>query len=694
MARDHQTRRALIRLAVIAAAFLALSAGAPRAFAGTQSQTWYAPGSGLQTCWQTGVPGASAQACGTVGAGYLPTPGSNAGGLQYMLGGAGGEGIGTDLNIQPDLVLGAPLPSGDYCNTYRLGDNLIYQDANNESAYTGWAPYPGVDYQEGDAHEDVCQAAGDTWGQEIRDWAGLCPSVCGMHHWVSLGDQEAADRPWSSWFANPEMILDVSAGFASLATAGTTGAWGYVCPELVDTASGPATVPLTIEFCMEEGVYDYSEGGACGTGYGNNAQIISQIASGAARTPFVTPLSGSAQTFSLRSSNGAFAPGSGHFVVAITEANLRAAISAIQTMCPGEPFVNLSTNLSDYSLIGVEQGIEGFGPGFREMGANEEHLTVSTSYDLGDPQASTGPPSMTGQDAETLTGTVVQGGADTTYAFQWGDSATYGQQTAVADAGAGAGRLDVTATLSALAPGATYHYRLMASSSGATVYGGDQTFTTPAPVTTSSSTSSTTTSSSTVTSSTTSSTTPVISTVTKTSPSSGSTVTMTTTSSAAASSTTTTSTTSSGALSTSTTTAPTSTTSSAMTTSHTQSQDSSEQSSGPAPNLSIAVPASTSSAPAASTSNGALTAAAICALVHQDAPGFQCFIPGPTTTTPVTPVHLSNPETPANRPLTRAQKLARELKACLRLKRPARARCVTVAHRRYDLPTPKKPAHR
>ncbi len=78
----------------------------------------------------------------------------------------------------------------------------------------------------------------------------------------------------------------------------------------------------------------------------------------------------------------------------------------------------------------------------------------------------------------TLNGTVNPNGLDAQYAFQYGPTILYGLETAVTDAGSGTSDVNVTADLTALQPGTTYHYRIIAISSGGTTAGTDLTFTT------------------------------------------------------------------------------------------------------------------------------------------------------------------------------------------------------------------------
>jgi hypothetical protein len=97
------------------------------------------------------------------------------------------------------------------------------------------------------------------------------------------------------------------------------------------------------------------------------------------------------------------------------------------------------------------------------------------------PAASTSPAADVGQTAATLRGSVDANGLPTTYAFQWGTTASYGQQTPNRSAGsAGSGRA-VSFRLRGLTPGTVYHYRIVATNREGTSVGGDRQFRTELP---------------------------------------------------------------------------------------------------------------------------------------------------------------------------------------------------------------------
>jgi hypothetical protein len=94
------------------------------------------------------------------------------------------------------------------------------------------------------------------------------------------------------------------------------------------------------------------------------------------------------------------------------------------------------------------------------------------------PSVSTGRPGSITQSSATVSGTVNPNGRSTTFYFQYGTTRSYGSTTLGHAAGSGATTVNVSANLGGLTAGATYHYRLYASSASGIAYGSDRTFTT------------------------------------------------------------------------------------------------------------------------------------------------------------------------------------------------------------------------
>jgi streptogramin lyase len=86
-------------------------------------------------------------------------------------------------------------------------------------------------------------------------------------------------------------------------------------------------------------------------------------------------------------------------------------------------------------------------------------------------------PAVTGSGV-TLSGDVQTNGQVTTCFFQYGPTTAYGEQSATQTVVAGIGPSPVSAPIVGLAPGTTYHYRLVATNPGGTTDGPDATFTT------------------------------------------------------------------------------------------------------------------------------------------------------------------------------------------------------------------------
>ena len=97
------------------------------------------------------------------------------------------------------------------------------------------------------------------------------------------------------------------------------------------------------------------------------------------------------------------------------------------------------------------------------------------------PTATTGPTTAVGATTATVTGTVNPGGQATTWLVEYGTSTAYGSKTSSTSAGSGTTGSSISAHLSGLAAGTTYHYRLVATNGTGTSTGADAVFTTLSP---------------------------------------------------------------------------------------------------------------------------------------------------------------------------------------------------------------------
>jgi hypothetical protein len=95
------------------------------------------------------------------------------------------------------------------------------------------------------------------------------------------------------------------------------------------------------------------------------------------------------------------------------------------------------------------------------------------------PGASTSKADSISAESARLRGSVNPNGQPTSWYFEYGKTTTYGTRTASSDAGSGKKAIAVTATLTALKPVTTYHFRLVAFSTAGTTRGADRSFKTP-----------------------------------------------------------------------------------------------------------------------------------------------------------------------------------------------------------------------
>jgi hypothetical protein len=141
----------------------------------------------------------------------------------------------------------------------------------------------------------------------------------------------------------------------------------------------------------------------------------------------------------------------------------------------GSTYQNVSANISGLSASTTYH--------FRIVAHNSRGTTYgsdrtfTTLSATGPPVVATNPATLIASFSATLNGTVDPHGLTTTVYFQYGTTTSYGSTTS-AQTKTGNTYQSVSANISSLAANTTYHFRVVATNSTGTTYGGHRTFTT------------------------------------------------------------------------------------------------------------------------------------------------------------------------------------------------------------------------
>jgi len=327
--------------------------------------------------------------------------------------------------------------------TGEVGDGMfgtmVALSADGDTALIGaWNDdntLPGNDHYSGEGAAWVFTRSGSTWTQQGEKLIGDCTSSCTNEGTGETGEGKFATSVALSADGNTAMVGgwddDNSRGAAWVFTrSGPT--WTQQGEKLIGDCTGS---------CTDEGTGETGEGrfgvSVALSADGDTALISGLDDNGTRGAVWLFTRSGSSWTQQGEKLTGGGEAGEGEF-------GTNVALSA--------------------------DGGTAMSGAWRDNGGRG-----ATWVFVDPPTAATGAATGVGETSVTLNGTI--GAGSSTAYFQYGTSTAYGSSTAVQSVGTSSGPSAVAAAIGGLAPGTTYHFRLVAENSGGVAYGGDQTFT-------------------------------------------------------------------------------------------------------------------------------------------------------------------------------------------------------------------------
>jgi len=150
----------------------------------------------------------------------------------------------------------------------------------------------------------------------------------------------------------------------------------------------------------------------------------------------------------------------------------------MQTMLPASGSPALAAGTTSGAPTADERGVARPADGPIDLGAVQVSVATTTPPPPPAPAVVSTPATSVTASQATLNGTVDPEGLATSYYFQYGTTTSYSSKTTTTSAGAGTSAVAVSATISKLKPGTTYHYRIVATNANGTSDGIGRVFTT------------------------------------------------------------------------------------------------------------------------------------------------------------------------------------------------------------------------
>lgn len=422
----------------------------------------------------------SANFSGAGGVGFAGGAGGagGVGGNGTGSGGAGGSSFGSEASSAGE---GGGVFFQDETATLTMTGSTLSANTTGDGGDGGAGGVGGTGGGEGGGGGSV-GSAGISWGS----FAGDSGAGSAIAIWGGMGSGQGAQLSWSTVTANAngDGGNGGSGGSGPGESHGSDG--GAALDAAVEVGLGTGPVSLSHLTVDANAVGSPGAGGSAGSGSPAQAGSLGEaaegggiqgpatlgatIVSGNAGDQCVADIAGSASDggFDL-SFPDATCPG-------IDAAPLLAALAdnggptATQQLLPGSA-AHGAIPVSFAACTGSDQRGVAIAPvGACDIGA----------YEAEAPGVSTSPVSGLSATAATLDGEVAANGPSASVHFEWGTTSAYGSSTSAQSLPAGVSAEPVAARLEELAPGTTYHYRLVATNQDGTSRSADATLTTPA----------------------------------------------------------------------------------------------------------------------------------------------------------------------------------------------------------------------
>ena len=257
---------------------------------------------------------------------------------------------------------------------------------------------------------------------------------------------------------------------------GTTTSYGHTTAMQTQTGNTFRNIAANISGLTANTIYHFRivATNSAGTRYGSDKTLTTLSATG---PPVVTSNPATFVASFSATLNGSLDP---HGLTTNVHFQYGTTTSYGLTTAPqsrtGNTYQNVAANISSLSANTVYH--------FRIVAINSAGTTYGSDRTFrtltatGPPVVTTNPATNVTSSSAKLNGSLDPHGLTTSVSFQYGTTTSYGHTT-VMQTQTGNTFRNIAANISGLSTHATYHFRIMATNSGGTRFGGDRTFTTP-----------------------------------------------------------------------------------------------------------------------------------------------------------------------------------------------------------------------